>query len=174
MIKDITRIDEMKMHKAVREVLCNAISNSDFYQPQGIVIKKYKEKIEFSNFGYLRMSEERMGESSARNKTILKMFNLVGVGERAGSGFPLIVSACKEFGFDKPNIVETYNPDRTKLAIFSVNKIVTKLNTKHNINDTIYSLNEKKIITFLSITDKVKAKDIALAVGLSLSTVKEI
>ena len=74
----------------------------------------------------------------------------------------------------KPNIVETYNPDRTKLTIFSVNQIDTKLNTKHSINDTIYSLNEKKIITFLSNTDKVKAKDIALAVGLSLSTVKGI
>ena len=177
MIKGITRIDETKMHKAVREALCNAISNSDFYQPQGIVIKKYKDKIEFFNPGCLRISEERMfkgGESNARNKTILKMFNLIGVGERAGSGFPLIVSACKEFGFDKPNIVETYNPDRTKLTIFSVNQMDTKLYTNHNITDTTYSLNEKKIITFLSNSDKVKAKDIALAVGLSLSTVKGI
>lgn len=171
-----TRIDETKMHKALREALCNAISNSDFYQPEGLVIKKYLDKIEFSNPGCMRMSAEKMfkgGESNARNKTILKMFNLIGVGERAGSGFPVIVSACKDCGYGDPMISDTYNPDRTKLIIFSVKKNNTKSDTKLTLNNTKYSINEKKIITFLLNGDKVKAKDIAFAIDLSVSSVKK-
>ncbi len=174
-IKDNVRIDETEMHKAVREALCNAVSNSDFYQPQGLIVHKYKDKMEFINPGCLRMSVEKMfkgGDSNARNKTILKMFNVVGIGERAGSGFPQIVRACIEFGYNQPVIQDTFKPDRTTLTVFSVKKADTKYDTKQPELDTKYSANENKIITYLSNVDEVKAKDIAYSVGLSLSTVK--
>ena len=176
-VQGTTRVDETEMHKAMREALCNAISNSDFYQAQGLVIKKYRDRIEFYNPGCLRMSVEKMfkgGDSNARNKTILKMFNLVGVGERSGSGFPQIVRACEMFNYDTPSISEVYNPDRTCLTVFSVKQNNTKDDIKPTLNNTKYSGNEKKVITFLSNSEKVKAKDIANAIGLSVSTVKVI
>lgn len=174
-IVDNTRIDDTEMHKAMREALCNAISNSDFYQAQGLVIKKYADKVEFVNPGCLRMSTKQIfkgGESDARNKTILKMFNLVGIGERAGSGFPLIVRACKEFGYNEPIISDTYSPDRTKLVIFRVGNADIKSDVNEIQADIKRSTKEKKIIMLLSNSGKLKANDIAIAVGLSLATVK--
>ena len=41
------------------------------------------------------------GKSNARNKTILKMFNLVRVEERARSGFSVVVRA-----YNEPEILE--------------------------------------------------------------------
>lgn len=176
-LRENIRIDETEMHKAMREALCNSISNSDFYQPEGLVVHKYKEKIEFINPGCLRMPVEKMfkgGESNARNKTILKMFNLVGIGERAGSGFPQIVKACREFYNNEPGISDSFKPDRTTLTIFSVKNDDTKFDTKQSKSDTKYTSNERKIITFLSNVNKAKAKDIANSTELSLSTVKNI
>lgn len=173
-----TRIDETGMHKAMREALCNAISNSDFCQPQGLVVKKYDKKVEFSNPGCLRMSVEKMfkgGESNARNKTILKMFNLVGIGERAGSGFPQIVRACKEFGYKEPDVSDAFSPDRTKLIVHTAKENNDEIvsNGTHG-GGAEYSPSEKKVVTVLSKGGKIKAKDIVSEAGISLSTTKSV
>ena len=41
------------------------------------------------NLGYVRIGKRQMlkgGISDPRNKALMKMFNLIGIGERAGSG----------------------------------------------------------------------------------------
>lgn len=43
------------------------------------------------NPGTIRVGKYQMrqgGESDPRNKALMKMFNLIGIGERAGSGVP--------------------------------------------------------------------------------------
>ena len=173
-LNGIERVDDTILHQALREALCNTISNSDFYQRKGLVIKKYFDRIEFNNPGCLRISKEKAfigGESDARNKTILKMFNLVGVGERAGSGIPKILYACKEYGFEEPNLFDEYNPDRTHLIInFSV-KTVTKNDTK---NDTKITEKEKQILTFIINNGPSKVIEISNALGFSITTIKNI
>lgn len=175
-MEGIERIDESSLHKALREGLCNAMSNADFHQRRGLVVKKYFDRVEFHNPGCLRMPAEdafRGGESDARNKTILKMWSLVGVGERAGSGIPAIASACEEFGFPKPELYDEYNPDRTHLII----RFHGKADKTREPDDTMENKcgeKEKKVLSYLASNGKSKAKDIGSSLGLSLSTTKNV
>ena len=47
----------------------------------------------------------------------MKMFNIIGIGERAGSGVPDIFDVWKSQGWETPVIEEQYNPDRTILIL---------------------------------------------------------
>ena len=87
----------------------------------GIVIRKNTDLIVFENPGSIRVGKEQMlqgGISDTRNKTIMKMFNLLGYGEKAGSGIPLIMQASKEFGLPKPQVDENSELDRTLFTLF--------------------------------------------------------
>ena len=57
------------------------------------------------------------GISSPRNSVIIKMFNLIDVGERSGSGVPLIYHTWKEQKWEPPQYTEQFNPDRTILKL---------------------------------------------------------
>ena len=59
------------------------------------------------------------GNSDPRNATILKMFSMIEIGERAGSGIPGIVDVWKKIFNTKPIYVQRFNPSRviTKLDI---------------------------------------------------------
>ena len=53
------------------------------------------------NPGDIRVGAEQMikgGTSDPRNKALMKMFNLINIGERAGSGIPDIFSAWNAQG----------------------------------------------------------------------------
>ena len=76
----------------------------------------------FENPGYFRISLREAingGNSDPRNATILKMFSMLEIGERAGSGIPGIVNVWKKTFNAKPIYVQKFNPSRviTKLDI---------------------------------------------------------
>ena len=50
------------------------------------------------------------------------MFNMIGIGERAGSGVPDIFAVWKSQGWVPPTVDEQYNPDRTMLTLSFVNE----------------------------------------------------
>lgn len=53
----------------------------------------------------------------------MKMFNMIGIGERAGSGIPDIYQFWENEGWPVPVVEESYNPDRTRLSLeFAKNK----------------------------------------------------
>ena len=115
-----TRIDETPIHRAVREALANCIVNADFNFLRGIVIKKDFDYIIVENPGSIITGKNQMlkgGISDPRNKIIMKMFNLIKIGEHAGSGVPDIFSVWKNEGFYPPTVEELYNPDRTILTL---------------------------------------------------------
>lgn len=59
------------------------------------------------------------------------MFNLINVGERAGSGFPSIRTVWQKQGWQEPEIVESFNPDRTTLLLpLAANKAAAKSGDK--------------------------------------------
>lgn len=83
------RIDDTPVHRALREVLANCLVNTDFNVPRGVVIKQESNVLIIENPGTIRVGKYQMiqgGESDPRNKALMKMFNLIGIGERAGSG----------------------------------------------------------------------------------------
>lgn len=57
------------------------------------------------------------GVSDPRNGTMLKMFNLIDIGERAGSGIPNIFRVWREQGWTAPVISENFDPDRIMLSL---------------------------------------------------------
>lgn len=114
------RIDDTPVHKALREALANCLINADYYGRQGLVIVRKKDEITFSNPGGFRIDVEVAkagGISDPRNGALIKMFNLVDIGERAGSGIPNIYSVWKRQGWAMPKIIEQFDPERITLSL---------------------------------------------------------
>lgn len=57
------------------------------------------------------------GISDPRNGTMMKMFNLIEIGERAGSGIPNIFEVWKQQGWSEPAIMISSEPDRGTLIL---------------------------------------------------------
>lgn len=129
MVENGIRIDDTPVHKALREALTNCLINTDYYLPQAVVVKVDSEKIIFENPGSVRTGKKQMlkgGISDPRNKTLMKMFNLINIGERAGSGVPDIYSVWNDQGWKEPTVTEQFGPDRTILTLPLVKKVAVK------------------------------------------------
>ena len=127
------RIDDTPVHKALREALANCLINTDYYMGRGIVIKKEPDCIIMENPGDVRTGKEQMlrgGVSDPRNKALMKMFNMINIGERAGSGVPDIYAIWEEERWELPSIEEQYGPDRTILKLPMVEKAAIKSGDK--------------------------------------------
>ena len=113
-------MDDTAVHQALREALANCLVNADYYGRQGLVIVKKRDIITMSNPGSFRIEVDAAksgGISDPRNATILKMFNLIDIGERAGSGIPNIFRVWREQGWHEPTITERTEPERTVLSL---------------------------------------------------------
>lgn len=116
----LERIDDTPIHIAVREALANCLINADFYGRQGLVILRRQYEMVFSNPGSFRIDLRDAisgGISDPRNGTVIKMFNLINIGERSGSGIPMIYAVWKKQNWPVPEISESFNPDRTTLKL---------------------------------------------------------
>lgn len=132
-LEGITRVDDTPVHKALREALANCLVNTDFYFPRGIIIRKDTDSIVIENPGSIRTGKEQMlkgGISDPRNKALMKMLNLIGIGERAGSGVPDIYSVWEQQGWKQPEVIEEYGPDRTILKLSLLKKAAIKSGDK--------------------------------------------
>jgi predicted HTH transcriptional regulator len=116
----VERINDTPVHEALREALTNAVIHADYYGRQGIVIDKRQDKIIISNPGIFRLHKEDAfngGISDPRNPNIFKMFALIDIGERAGSGLYNIRTIWQDGGWLAPVWEETFDPERLKLSI---------------------------------------------------------
>ena len=132
-LEGITRIDDTPVHKAVREALVNCLVNTDYFLPCGVVIKKEDDKLVIENPGSIRTGKKQMlrgGISDPRNKTLMKMFNIIGIGERAGSGIADIYQVWENEGWPLRVVEESYNPDRTRLSLEFSKKQAIKTSDK--------------------------------------------
>ena len=130
---DGNRIDDTPVHEALREALANCLINADFYGVRGIVVRKEADRIVFENPGYSRTGKQQMkkgGISDPRNKVLMKMFNLINIGERAGSGVPNIFNTWEDQGWVEPVIEEQFDPDRTLLILSFDKKQAIKTSNK--------------------------------------------
>ena len=105
---------------ALREALANTLINADYYGRQGLVVIRCRDQITFSNPGAFRIRVETArggGISDPRNSALSRMFSLVSVGERSGSGIPNIYAVWKQQGLASPAISEHFSPERTTLSL---------------------------------------------------------
>ena len=178
------RIDDTPVHEALREALANCLINTDYYGLRGVVIKKDQNSLILENPGYVRTGKKQMrlgGVSDPRNKTLMKMFNLINIGERAGSGVPNIFNVWKDEGWIDPVIEEHFDPDRTVLTLSFVKKQAKKTREENKRRKTSdkkqakkTSENIKKIKRYLKSHDESKTKDIAEYLGLSTARARVI
>ena len=142
------RVDDTPVHKALREALANCLVNTDFYIPRGVVIKKDNDKLVLENPGYIRTGKIQMrrgGESDPRNKGLMKMFNLINIGERAGSGVPDVFRTWDEQGWEEPIIEERYgDAARTCLLLSFAEKQAKKTSEKNKRKKQAKKTSEKK------------------------------
>lgn len=72
----------------------------------------------------------RGGKSDPRNKSLMKMFNMIDIGEHAGSGVPNIFNVWEDEGWEEPIIKESFDPDRTSLILKFTKKQAIKASDK--------------------------------------------
>lgn len=163
------------MHEALREALANCLINTDFYGVRGVVIRKEQDKLIFENPGYSRTGKHQMrlgGVSDPRNKILMKMFNLINIGERAGSGVPNIFNTWEDQGWVEPIIEEQFAPDRTVLILSFDKKQAKKTSDKKQAKKTM--INMEKIRDYLEQNGESKTSDIAEYIELSLPRTRAI
>ena len=98
------------------------------------VNSKIAQDIKIENPGSIRIGKKQMllgGISDPRNKNLMKMFNLLGIGERAGGGIPDIYQVWADQGWNSPVVEELYNPDRTRLSLDFSPKATKKTNEEN-------------------------------------------
>ena len=142
--------------------------NADYHGLRGVVIRKEPDKLVLANPGYVRTGKKQMrigGESDPRNKALMKMFNLINIGERAGSGVPNIFNVWADEGWEEPVIEERFDPDRTVLALSFKKKQAIKISDKKQAKKTAENI--EKIRNYLEKNGESKASDIAEYIGLS-------
>ena len=149
----------------------------DYYVPRGVVIKKEQDSIIMENPGYVRTGKRQMlkgGISDPRNKALMKMFNLIGIGERAGSGVPDIFAVWEQEGWKEPEVEEQYGPDRTILTL-SLQKRVAISSDKVAISvDGTFTEHEEKIIEYLNEKKEISNSGAREVTGLSAAGVRKV
>ena len=114
------RKEETPAHVAVREALINLCVHADYTEDASLVVKHNTNAFIFSNPGTMLVSKEQYysgGESVCRNKSLQKMFTMLGVAEKAGSGTDKILKGWKESNWRAPIINEHQNPDKVELIM---------------------------------------------------------
>jgi len=117
------RTDDTRMHKAIRESLVNALVHADYSATSPILIIKAPDYFEFRNPGDMRISIKQAfegGHSDCRNRTLQKMFTLIGLGEQAGSGVPRVIDNWKSQHYRFPELRETHAPETTLMTLRTV------------------------------------------------------
>ena len=101
------------MHVALREALANVLVHADYSERASVLVVKRPDMFGFRNPGLMRIPRDiaiHGGEHDCRNRTLHKMFRLVGVGEQAGSGIPKIYDGWAGQHWRAPALYERMEP----------------------------------------------------------------
>lgn len=138
------------LHEALQEALVNALIHADHTGEGGVVIECFKDCLEFSNPGTLLLSREQLlegGISECRNKSLQRMFQMLGVGDKAGSGIGKIRSSWAAAQWQVPSLRETRRPDRVLLLLPMVSMMPGDIleNLKAQFGSPFMSLDEAQV-----------------------------
>ena len=112
----------------------------------------------------------------------MKRFNLIGIGERAGSGVPDIYSVWEQQGWRQPEVIEEYGPDRTILKLSFVKKAAIKngdkkVAIKNGDKKQVTKKTEiqlEYILEYMTSDREYKTSEIAAEIGLKKSRAREL
>jgi len=114
------RVEDTPVHEALRESLINVLIHADYSGSCSILAIKQPDLFGFRNPGLLRVPRVealRGGISDCRNRNIQKMFQMLGLSEQAGSGFPKIYKNWKGQHWKNPELEERFESNQTILTL---------------------------------------------------------
>ncbi len=146
------RRDETPAHVAVREALVNLCIHTDYSENATMVVRLYSNKIVFTNPGTLLVSKmQYYGESASvcRNKTLQKMFMLIGSAEKAGSGVDKILAGWRFANWRAPMLRTLSQPDLVELTMMmeSMMDEGTKDRLVRIFGTEVFSLGHERLLT---------------------------
>ena len=117
------RNDESPAHAAVREALINTLIHADYDGRAGVRVLRDPSGYEFINPGLLLVTLDQVwrgGVSESRNPVLQRLFGLLQLGEREGSGGPAIRQAWAQQHWSAPNLWEEVELSETHLKLRQV------------------------------------------------------
>ena len=138
-------------------------SFADYYVPIGMVIIQDNDSIRVDKYQMLKGDE-----SDPRNKTLMKMFNLIDIGERAGSGIPKLLKVWNDEGFEEPVIDERLNDVERTFITLSFKKKADKKPIKADKERV------KSILEYINQNETITNKDAIELLNLADSTTKRL
>ena len=135
------RQDDLPTHIAIREALVNTLIHCDYSEKGNIVIEQRKDKLSFRNPGTLLISRNQYyagGESVCRNKSLQKMFMMIGFSEKAGSGVNKIMQGWQTANWASPYVKELSRPNKVELTLPLVSLFPKDI---HNVLNQVFGPN---------------------------------
>ena len=157
----LNREDDTQLVRALREAVTNAVANADYWGRGGIIIESHPGRYVIRNAGTFRIpieAAEAGGETDPRNARIMKMLNLIGRSEKAGTGVRMMFTACRRMGLKPPSITESQRPDAVEVTI--------RYGRRNPTGDF-----DRKILELVGYDPKMTADDMAERLGVGKSVV---
>ncbi len=150
-LKDNIRRDETPVHVAVREALVNLCIHTDYSENATMVVRLLPNEIIFTNPGTLLVSKmQYYGESTSvcRNKTLQKMFMLIGSAEKAGSGVDKILAGWRFANWRAPILRILTQPDLVELTMKmeALMDDVAKEKLKRIYGEKVFSVGHERML----------------------------
>lgn len=114
------RKGQSAVHEALQEALVNALIHADHAGQGGVIVDRFANRFEFSNPGMLLLPVQELvvgGVSECRNRSLQKMFQMLGAGDKAGSGLDKIRTSWQAQHWQSPTLKERVRPDRVILSM---------------------------------------------------------
>lgn len=180
-LEDNIRRDETPAHVAIREALINLCIHADYTENASLVVRHNANEFIFSNPGTMLVSKEQYymgGESVCRNKSLQKMFAMLGVAEKAGSGTDKIMKGWRESNWRAPKIDIKQEPDKVVLSmpmesLLSENAKI-KLEEKFGITANSFDHNVLSVLALTSDEGFVTNERLRYSLSLHKSQISEL
>ena len=159
--KDMVRIEDTDSHKAIRELLLNALIHADYRGNLTVYAERRKNRIIISNSGLFRIpltEAENGGNSDPRNVLIAKMFSMIGLVERAGVGVNYVMRIWERDHNVQPRIIEDTEHDSVTAEL--------PIGVREKVNTR-----ESKIIELMASNPKITAAEMSRIIGVSVPTI---
>ena len=164
---------------AAREALANCLVNADYYGEGGVVIIRREDRIVLSNPGDFRIevaAAKSGGFSDPRNGLLMKMFNLIDIGDSAGSGIPNIFYTWKQHGWSEPTIKQIVHPNRIEflLPLMKRGDKVTRIKQEGKKAEMKSALKRAMIIDYLTDHAEGSFEELTKLLGVKPSNTKKL